>query len=94
MPYTMADNTSFVLYGYLDVAVSDILTVCILEALKDRPENMTDFLLAHVDAVGVRVEVRLGQLHDEVKLGRRLDNTNHLADTRLSEGIKSETTDK
>lgn len=44
---------------YLDVTVGDVLTVCILETLKDGLEDMPDLLLAHVDPVGVRVEIRL-----------------------------------
>lgn len=79
---TLLSNT------YLDVTVSDVLTMCILEALKDGLENMPDLLLAHVDPVGVGVEIRLSQLHNKVELGRRLDHTNHLTDTRLLEEKK------
>jgi hypothetical protein len=38
---------------YLDVSMGDIVAVCILEALKDGPEDMSDLLLSHVDAIGV-----------------------------------------
>lgn len=69
--------------AYLDISVSDIVVVSVLETLKDRLQDMTDFFFAHVDAIRVRVEIGLGQLHHKVELRGSLDHADHFADARL-----------
>ena len=70
---------------YLDVTVGDVLAVGELEALKDGLEDVTDLFFPHVDAIRVRVQIGLGQLHHKVELGGSLDDAEQLADTRLFE---------